>query len=79
MSWLYQFHMALLAGDLGGQMVGWSGVVMLLLSSGIVAWWPRGSWRKAVAFKCNAVPIRRLRDLHKLSGLWSVMLLFVPV
>jgi len=80
MSWLYQLHMALLAGDLGGQVVGWSGVAMLLLLvSGIVAWWPRGSWRKAVAFKRNAVPIRRLRDLHKLSGLWSMAFLFVLV
>jgi len=80
MSWLYQLHMALLAGDLGGQVVGWSGVAMLLLLlSGIVAWWPRGSWRKAVALKRNAVPIRRLRDLHKLSGLWSMALLFVLV
>ncbi|MEG8040244.1 PepSY domain-containing protein [Sphingomonas sp. LR60] len=80
MSWLYQLHMALLAGDLGGQVVGWSGVAMLLiLLSGIVAWWPRGSWRKAVAFKRNTVPIRRLRDLHKLSGLWSMALLFVLV
>lgn len=80
MSWLYQLHMALLAGDLGGQVVGWSGVAMLLqLVSGIVAWWPRGSWRKAVAFKRNAVPMRRLRDLHKLSGLWSMALVFVLV
>ncbi|WP_394662798.1 PepSY-associated TM helix domain-containing protein [uncultured Sphingomonas sp.] len=80
MSWLYQLHMALLAGDLGGQVVGWSGVAMLvLLVSGIAAWWPRGSWRKALAFKRNAAPIRRLRDLHKLSGLWSTVLLFVLV
>jgi uncharacterized iron-regulated membrane protein len=80
MSWLYQLHMALLAGDVGGQVVGWSGGAMLvLLASGIAAWWPRGSWRKAIAFKRDAVPIRRLRDLHKLSGLWSVVLLFVLV
>ncbi|SFP99154.1 PepSY-associated TM helix domain-containing protein [Sphingomonas rubra] len=80
MSWLYRLHMALLSGDFGGQVVGWSGVAMLLLLvSGIVAWWPRGSWRKAVAFKRDAAPIRRLRDLHKLSGLWSMALVFVLV
>lgn len=80
MSWIYQLHMALLAGDVGGQIVGWSGVAMLLLlATGVMAWWPRGSWRKAVAFKRDAAPIRRLRDLHKLSGLWSMVLLFVLV
>jgi uncharacterized iron-regulated membrane protein len=80
MSWLYQLHMQLLAGEFGSQVVGWSGVAMLvLLASGVLAWWPRGSWRKAVAFKRDAAPIRRLRDLHKLSGLWSMALLFALV
>ncbi len=80
MSWIYQLHMALLAGDTGGQVVGWSGVAMLLLLvSGVMAWWPRGSWRKALAFKHDAAPIRRLHDLHKLFGLWSMALLFVLV
>ena len=80
MTWLYELHMQLLAGDVGGQVVGWSGVaLLLLLISGVVAWWPRGSWRKALAFKRDAAPIRRLRDVHKLSALWSMPLLFVLV
>lgn len=80
MSWLYELHMHLLAGEIGSQIVGWSGFAMLvLLVSGIVAWWPRGSWRKALAFKRNAPPIRRLRDLHKLAGVWSIALLFILV
>lgn len=78
MSWLYQLHMQLLAGEAGMQIVGWSGVAMLvLLISGVFAWWPRGSWRKAVAFKRDAAPIRRLRDLHKLFGLWSAVILLI--
>lgn len=78
MSWLYQLHMQLLAGEVGHQVVGWSGVAMLvLLLSGMFAWWPRGSWRKALAFKRDAAPIRRLRDVHKLFGVWSVVLLLV--
>jgi len=43
------------------------------------AWWPRGSWRKALAMKRDAAPIRRLRDLHELFGLWSMVLLSVMV
>ncbi len=80
MSWLYELHMHLLAGELGRQVIGWSGIAMLvLLVTGIVTWWPRGSWRKALAFKRNAAPVRRLRDLHKLGGLWSGLLLFILV
>lgn len=80
MSWLYELHMHLLAGEVGSQIVGWSGFAMLLLLvSGIVVWWPRGSWRKAFAFRRNAVALRRLRDLHKLSGVWSMALLFILV
>jgi len=80
MSWLYELHMQLLAADIGRQIVGWSGVAMLaLLLSGIFAWWPRGSWAKALAFKRDAAPIRRLRDLHKLTGLASAGLLSLLV
>ncbi len=78
MSWIYELHMHLLAGEVGRQIVGWSGFVMLVsLLSGLATWWPRGSWRNALTFKSNAVLQRRLRDLHKLLGLWSALLLFL--
>ncbi|MEN0036753.1 MAG: PepSY-associated TM helix domain-containing protein [Cellvibrio sp.] len=80
MSWLYELHMHLLAGETGRQIVGWSGfAILFLLLTGLLVWWPRGSWRKALAFKRHAAPIRRMRDLHKLSGLWSMLLLFLLV
>ena len=80
MSWLYELHMHLLAGETGRQIVGWSGfAILLLLVTGMMLWWPRGSWRKALAFKRNAVPVRRIRDIHKLSGLWSLGLLSLLV
>ena len=76
MSWIYDLHMHLLAGEIGSQIVGWSGfVTLILLATGIAAWWPRGSLRKALAFKRGAAPLRRLRDLHKHAGLWSALLL----
>lgn len=80
MTWLYELHMRLLAGATGELIVGCSGLaILLLLGTGIVVWWPRGSWRKAIAFKRDAAPIRRLRDLHKLSALWSLPLLLILV
>lgn len=78
MSWLYELHANLLTGEAGRQVAGWSGfATLIMLVTGVITWWPRGSWGKAVAFKPNAVPMRRLRDLHKLTGLWSGLLLFV--
>ncbi len=79
-TWFYDIHRHLLIGEPGTLIVGWSGVGMLvLLLTGIAAWWPRGSWRKAMAFKRNAAPLRRQRDLHKLFGLASFLLLFILV
>jgi uncharacterized iron-regulated membrane protein len=78
MTWLYDVHRNLLAGEIGNAVVGWIGVATLfLLITGLIVWWPRGSWRKALAYKSPASPIRRLYDLHKLVGLWSLVLLLI--
>jgi len=70
MTFVYDLHYRLLLGKTGGQVLGWSGFALLaLLVSGLWAWWPRGSWAKALRFKSAAHPQRRLRDWHKLTGL----------
>jgi uncharacterized iron-regulated membrane protein len=80
MSWLYELHMHLLAGEMGSLVVGWGGMAsLLLLITGLVTWWPRGSWRNALSFKRRAVSLRRLRDLHKHAGLWSLLFLILLV
>ncbi len=76
MTWIYDLHFSLLAGEIGGAIIGWSGVILLaLLVSGVWAWWPRGNWRKALRYKAHAAPTRRLRDQHKWAGLGSALLL----
>lgn len=78
MTWLYDLHMNLLAGDFGNDVVGWIGVASLvLLVTGLIVWWPRGSLRKALAYKRDASGSRRLYDLHKLLGLGSLLLLLI--
>lgn len=70
MTWVYDLHFRLLMGPVGGQVVGVIGVAaLILLWAGLMVWWPRGGWRKALRWKSPAKPIRRWRDLHKLLGL----------
>jgi uncharacterized iron-regulated membrane protein len=78
MTFLYDLHYRLLLGAVGGTSLGIAGLVLLvLLVSGLWAWWPRGSLAKALAYKRRAALSRRLRDQHKLAGLGSLILLFV--
>ncbi|MGC1271871.1 MAG: PepSY domain-containing protein [Croceibacterium sp.] len=78
MTFVYDLHYRLLLGQVGGQIVGWSGFAMLaLLLSGLWAWWPRGSWAKALRIKPRAHAARALRDWHKLSGLSGLLLLLI--
>ena len=78
-TWIYDLHYRLLLEEPGGIAMGIAGIVMLvLLASGIWAWWPRaGGWWRALRFKTHALPIRRLYDWHKLAGLSGLILLLV--
>lgn len=80
MTWIYELHMELAAGPAGQIAAGWAGLVILvLLLTGLWAWWPRGSWRKALRYKRRASSVRTLRDIHKLAGLASLPLLLMLV
>lgn len=69
-----KFHSTLFAGDLGRQIVGWSGMAMLALgASGLVNWWPRsGRWRRAFTIDTSARGPAFQRELHKTLGIWSL-------
>ena len=77
-TFIYDLHYRLALGKSGGAIVGWSGFVLLaLLLSGLWAWWPRGSWRKALRLKRHAARQRVLRDWHKLAGLSGLLFLLI--
>lgn len=77
-TWIYDLHYHLQLGPTGGVVFGYAGIALsILLITGLWAWWPRGSWPKALRFKRNAVPSRRLRDWHKLTGLAGFPLLLM--
>ncbi len=70
MTWIYDLHYRLLMGRAGGVVFGYAGLALLvLLGSGLAAWWPRGSLAKALRYKPRSAPQRRWRDQHKLAGL----------
>lgn len=78
MTFVYDLHFRLLLGEMGGKVLGWAGFGLLaLLLSGLWAWWPRGSWAKALRVKPRAAPSRALRDWHKLAGLSGLGLLIL--
>lgn len=78
MTFLYDLHYRLLLEKPGGVVLGWTGLALIvLLLSGLWAWWPRGSWAKALRFKRLAPQQRRLRDWHKLGGLSGLVVLVV--
>ncbi len=59
----------------GRQLVGWFGVVMLVMGvSGLINWWPRRSyWRSAFSVSKQARGFRLHRELHGAAGIWGLL------
>lgn len=78
-TWIYALHWQLLSGKTGQVVMGIAGLVMLaMLGTGLAIWWPRaGQWRRALHWKPRAARLRRLYDLHKLMGVFGIVVLMV--
>jgi uncharacterized iron-regulated membrane protein len=63
----------------GRQLIGWLGVVMLIMGvSGLVNWWPRGrEWRTAFSVSRGAYGYRFHRELHGMAGVWGLLVFIV--
>jgi uncharacterized iron-regulated membrane protein len=63
---------------LGLKVVGWMGVAMTLMGiSGLILWWPRGSWRNALWIRRGARGLRLQIDLHHVAGFWGSAIFLV--
>ncbi|MDO9711704.1 PepSY-associated TM helix domain-containing protein [Paracraurococcus lichenis] len=75
-----QFHEVLLLREQGGrEIVGWLGVLTLLFcGTGLWLWWPRqgGLGRALVTLRRRPALLLNL-DLHRLVGVWTVLVLAV--
>ena len=79
MTTILRLHYQLLAGDTGKLIMGIMGLLTLVLTlSGIYLWWPKFSkLKQAFTIKRNASFTRFNFDLHKISGIYTAMVLFV--
>lgn len=80
-SFVYNLHYTLLMGKNGKLLIGYSGIgILLMLFIGLYLWWPQeGKWRKALTVKRGARRTRRLLDLHRVAGIYGLVLLVVTV
>ena len=77
-TFLYDLHYRLLMGTTGAVVLGIAGLALIvLLITGLIVWWPKGSLSKALRYKRRAPPLRRWRDQHKLAGLSGLILLLL--
>lgn len=77
---LRSLHIALMVPQYYGvQIVGLLGVAMVLFGiSGLALWWPRkGQWRSAFTVKAGLWGFRLNRDLHAVTGFWSLLVFLI--
>jgi uncharacterized iron-regulated membrane protein len=77
---IFYLHSTLLMKNREGrQLVGWLGIVMLVMGvSGLVNWWPRRShWRPAFTVSKQARGFRLHRELHGAAGIWGLLVLII--
>lgn len=80
-SYVYMLHHTLLLGKTGKLLIGYSGIAILcMLLIGLYLWWPQeGQWRKALTIKKGARRTRRLLDLHRVGGIYGLVVMLVTV
>ncbi len=72
---LKKFHEDLFLSEIGKNIVGIFGIVMLFMCvSGLVIWWPKqGMLKRALTFKFSDKGKKFHRDLHSAVGFWLLI------
>lgn len=78
-SWIYDLHNTLLMGETGHKIAGFLGLVLMVsLGTGLYLWWPRGGkLAQAFVIKRGTSFHQVTFDVHRVSGIYSVMVLFI--
>jgi len=77
MTWIYDLHYTLLLETPGKWLMALTGLSLLIsLISGLYLWWPsHHKWLTAISLKRNSSKQRLNYDIHKLSGIYSYLVL----
>ncbi|CAO3410818.1 PepSY-associated TM helix domain-containing protein [Azospirillum largimobile] len=77
MTWTYDLHYLLLAGDTGRMVLALGGIASLLvLASGVYLWWPAaGKWGRALLPRLRSGFVRQVFDIHVLAGIYGLVVL----
>jgi uncharacterized iron-regulated membrane protein len=79
-TWIFDLHYKLLLGDLGKTLVVLVGILLTVnLFVGLYLWFPKSikTWQHALVYKHNAHPMRKNYDVHKLAGVFGLLLILV--
>lgn len=81
MTFIYDLHYELLLDGVGSTVLGIIGIgLLLLLGAGVYLWWPSlASLPRALSLKRHASAARRNYDIHKISGIYGLILSLVLV
>ena len=77
MTWTYDLHYLLLAGDSGRMVLTLGGIAsLLILASGVYLWWPAaGKWGRALLPRIRSGFVRQVFDIHVLAGVYGLVVL----
>lgn len=77
MTWTYDLHYLLLAGDTGRMVLALGGIAsLLILASGVYLWWPAaGKWGRALLPRLRSGFVRQVFDIHVLAGVYGLVVL----
>lgn len=77
-TWVFDLHYQLLMGEIGKSFIVIVGILLILnLFAGLYLWFPKSiqAFNHALSFKMTAHPMRKNYDIHKLVGVFSLVLL----
>jgi uncharacterized iron-regulated membrane protein len=65
----------MMPGRFGLPFVGWTAVAMTFMGfSGLILWWPKGSWLSGFLVRRGARGLRLHLDLHNAMGIWGLVI-----